>query len=180
MKNCLMIIAAAACCFACGGTPNPQSGNGSQAISTGGNACEAKGGTCQAPNPGGCSNGGTVDYSASCGIDVDGICCLPNACQPLPSFDGDAGMADPAAAYCTGLGYRWAAVDMDGTAGVCILPDGTQCEEWSFYLGKCGQSYSFCNQHGGTISTNAVGGRCTLPDGRTCSEAVYSSTCTCG
>jgi putative hemolysin len=24
-----------------------------------------------------------------------------------------------------------------GTAGYCIFPDGTECEEWAYYRGEC-------------------------------------------
>jgi putative hemolysin len=86
-----------------------------------------------------------------------------------------------------GLGYKWAAVDMDGTSGVCIFPDGTDCEEWSFYRGECGQSHSFCNLHGGTISAPPVDGGsftstsgiCTLANGQSCAESNYAASCVC-
>jgi len=55
------------------------------------------------------------------------------------------GMANPAAVYCHELGYGYKIVNTDrGQKGVCIFPDKTECEEWQFLAGKCGQSYSYC------------------------------------
>jgi putative hemolysin len=28
--------------------------------------------------------------------------------------------------------------DDAGTAGYCLFPDGTECEEWAFFRGECG------------------------------------------
>jgi len=49
-------------------------------------------------------------------------------------------MPNPAALYCEQQGYtseiRTAA---DGSQyGVCIFPDGSECDEWAFYRGECG------------------------------------------
>jgi putative hemolysin len=52
----------------------------------------------------------------------------------------DTGMANPASVYCQEQGYTLEMrTDADGgTYGVCIFPDGTECEEWAFYRGECG------------------------------------------
>ena len=48
------------------------------------------------------------------------------------------GMANPAAVYCNGLGYRYEVKNgPQGQYGVCIFPDNSTCEEWSFFRGKC-------------------------------------------
>jgi len=54
---------------------------------------------------------------------------------------GPAGLADPSSVYCEELGYEC-------EDGDCIFPDGTSCPAWDFYRGKCGQSFSFCEQQG--------------------------------
>lgn len=54
------------------------------------------------------------------------------------------GIPDPAAVYCSDLGY-----DYEG--GNCIFPDGSSCLAWDFYWGKCGQSFTYCEQQGYTI-----------------------------
>ncbi len=50
-------------------------------------------------------------------------------------------LPNPASGYCKNLGYK-----IEGS--ICIFPDNTTCEEWSFYRGKCGQKFSFCGQQG--------------------------------
>jgi len=49
------------------------------------------------------------------------------------------GMANPAAVYCEGQGYTLEMrTDADGGQyGVCMFPDGSECEEWAFYRGEC-------------------------------------------
>jgi parallel beta-helix repeat protein len=59
------------------------------------------------------------------------------------------GMANPAAVYCLELGYQYKIVDTEkGQKGICIFPDKSECEEWQFLTGKCGQSYSYCARQG--------------------------------
>lgn len=56
------------------------------------------------------------------------------------------GVANPAAVYCKSLGYDYEIVNTkEGAIGYCIFPDGSRCEEWDFYAGKCGLEYSYCN-----------------------------------
>ena len=93
---------------------------------------------------------------------------------------GNAGVANPAAVYCSRVG---------GTpeADTCTFADGTTCEQWSFYRGECGQAFSFCNQNGGQVSADKEdsGGftitfaLCTLPDGRSCKEQDFASSGKC-
>jgi hypothetical protein len=68
--------------------------------------------------------------------------------QPPPG--GGPSMPNPAAVYCVKLGYKFDVVtDEEGNQyGVCIFPDGSECGEWDFYRGKCGQEWSYCNLHG--------------------------------
>ena len=53
------------------------------------------------------------------------------------------GIPDPSGAYCYALGYEIEYHQMGGS--YCIFPDKTKCEQWSFYRGKCGQEWSYCN-----------------------------------
>jgi hypothetical protein len=47
------------------------------------------------------------------------------------------------------LGYELRIVDTDeGQHGVCVFPDGSECEEWAFLQGKCGETHSYCARHG--------------------------------
>jgi putative hemolysin len=51
----------------------------------------------------------------------------------------DTGLANPASVYCEEQGYTLEArTDENGTYGVCIFPDGSECEEWAFFRGECG------------------------------------------
>ena len=74
--------------------------------------------------------------------------CAHSASQPenvVPSETSNphptqAGMPNPASAYCEQQGNK---VDIrtaaDGSqSGVCIFPDGSECDEWAFYRGECG------------------------------------------
>lgn len=100
---------------------------------------------------------------------------------PAASEDerGSVGVPPTAAEYCVKLGFTLA-------DSQCKFPDGTSCEEWAFYRGQCGQAHSYCNQHGGTISTKtedeggwtAVVGVCDL-DGKQCEEGSFVSTGKC-
>jgi putative hemolysin len=56
-----------------------------------------------------------------------------------PTPEPKAGLPNPASAYCEEQGYTLEMrTDEDGTYGVCVFPDGSECEEWAFYRGECG------------------------------------------
>ena len=58
--------------------------------------------------------------------------CGTSATQPT------TGLANPASVYCEEQGYTLEMrTDENGTYGVCIFPDGSECEEWAFYRGEC-------------------------------------------
>lgn len=73
---------------------------------------------------------------------------------------GNLMMRNPAAVYCLDImGYEYKVVDgvNGGQTGVCILPNGEECNQWDFYAGTCGQSYSYCTQQGYRIETRSDG-----------------------
>ena len=92
---------------------------------------------------------------------------------------GSVGVPPPAGEYCVKLGFTL-------TGSNCTFPDGSSCEEWSFYRGACGQPHSYCNQHGGSISTKtvdmgtwtAVYGVCDV-GGAQCQESAFFQTGKC-
>ena len=55
------------------------------------------------------------------------------------AFDSPLNMANPASVFCTEQGYKLEMrEEAVGTAGYCIFPDGTECEEWDFFRQECG------------------------------------------
>ena len=66
--------------------------------------------------------------------------CKPGDMDVAPAPTASpAGIANPAFAYCVEQGgtseLRTAA---DGSqSGVCVFPDGSECEEWAFFRGEC-------------------------------------------
>ena len=65
------------------------------------------------------------------------------------------GLANPASVYCEGQGYTLEMrTDADGGQyGVCIFPDGSECEEWAFYRGECSPPGSATEQPAETPTT---------------------------
>jgi putative hemolysin len=62
----------------------------------------------------------------------------------VPTDIPQADMPNPASVYCEEQGYR---VEIrtaaDGSqSGVCIFPDGSECDEWAYFRGECGPSAS--------------------------------------
>lgn len=51
-----------------------------------------------------------------------------------------ANMPNPASAYCVEQGYTSEIrTGEDGSQyGVCIFPDGSECDEWAYFRGECG------------------------------------------
>jgi putative hemolysin len=59
---------------------------------------------------------------------------------PVPKESPQTNLPNPASVYCEDQGnkleIRTAA---DGSqSGVCIFPDGSECDEWAYYHGECG------------------------------------------
>jgi putative hemolysin/phosphohistidine swiveling domain-containing protein len=68
--------------------------------------------------------------------------------EAVPADTPQGNMPNPASVFCLEQGYqseiRTAA---DGSQyGVCIFPDGSECDEWAFYRGECRSA----NQNGNT------------------------------
>jgi len=85
-----------------------------------------------------------------------------------------AGLANPAAVYCLGLGYEMENVETPaGQDAVCKFPDGSQCGQWDFLSGRCGQEFTYCVQQGFTLEEGANIGTCMFPNGSSCMEIEY-------
>ena len=91
--------------------------------------------------------------------------------------------SQPAHAYCMELGYKCKVRTREdgGETGVCIFPDGTECEAWSFFRGNCAQEKTCCGQQGFRIENRiddmgtwtAEYAVCVFPDGSECLEQDY-------
>ncbi len=83
-------------------------------------------------------------------------------------------LSNPATVYCKNLGYQV-------KGNLCIFPDDTTCDQWSFFRGKCGQKFTFCEQQGFRIenridnmgSWTAEYAVCIFDDNSECLEQDY-------
>ena len=65
------------------------------------------------------------------------------------------GMKNPAATYCVDLGYEYSIVHTDeGDLSVCIFPDGTETEIWTFFSGQESREFNYCTKNG--LNTKTV------------------------
>jgi putative hemolysin len=112
---------------------------------------EASGATPEVPNPASdfcLEQGYQYEIRPEEGAQV-GYCLFPDGteceqwafyrseCGPAATEPG-ASLANPASKYCQDQGYRLEMrTDARGTAGYCIFPDGSECEEWAFYRLEC-------------------------------------------
>ena len=105
-------------------------------------------------------------------------------------------IANPAAEYCKKMNNQYeirAAAD-GSQYGVCILPDGTECDEWAYYRGECpagaksgtpnpdlAENYCLSNNNMYQTRKDAAGnevGVCILPSGKECDAlGYYKGTC---
>jgi putative hemolysin len=112
-----------------------------------------------------------------------------------------ADMPNPASVFCEeNDGTLEIRTAEDGSqAGVCVFPDGSECDEWAFYRGECepGDSLNmganipnpasvFCEENGGTLEIRTAedgsqSGVCIFPDGSECDEwAFFRGECQSG
>lgn len=94
---------------------------------------------------------------------------------------GSVGPAHPAFKYCTDRGGQ-----IDNAKDLCVFPDGTACPPMRFWYGQCGQTHSYCEEHGGKLTSTErdMGGWtaiipvCTL-GGKECDEHEFIRTGKC-
>jgi putative hemolysin len=84
-------------------------------------------------------------------------------------------LANPASTYCQGLGFTEETRQNEaGEYGVCVFPDGTECDSWDFLAGRCGQENSYCLKQGFTLQSNMTNiATCQFDDGTVCDEFAY-------
>ena len=67
------------------------------------------------------------------------IFCLILALSILTACRREPQLANPASVFCEENGGTLEIRDeADGQVGVCVFPDGSECEEWAYYRGECG------------------------------------------
>ena len=66
------------------------------------------------------------------------IGCAPSGGEATPTSK-PGGLPNPASKYCIDQGYELEIrTDEEGNQyGVCIFPDGSECEEWEYFRGEC-------------------------------------------
>lgn len=104
-----------------------------------------------------------------------------NAHQQVP-----IGMPNPASKNCVDKGYKLEIrEDKDGGQyGVCIFPNGSECEEWEFFRGTCDVSSSNNNQNN-TATGGIIEGALSFPsekipeDMMVCAEHLISKQIYC-
>ena len=76
---------------------------------------------------------------------------VPAKRETAPTATGNTGLPNPAAVYCEEQGYALETrTNSDGGQyGVCIFPDGSECDEWAFYRGECAPVNGVCISHSG-------------------------------
>jgi putative hemolysin len=90
--------------------------------------------------------------------------------------DSGVGLANPASVYCQGLGFSEETRESElGQYGVCLFPDGSECDTWDFLAGRCGQDHSYCVSQGYQLEAqkDLSIANCVFDDGSSCSELLY-------
>lgn len=126
--------------------------------------CEYKNGQC------------TPVYVQTCEDDEDcsplgeNYKCRNGICQE------ETGLPNPASVHCIqNGGTLYIKTKPEGQYGICVFPDGSECEEWEFYRGECMSCTEYCESqpHIACVGYWIISGN--YPD---CScEYVCSSTC---
>lgn len=146
-------------------------------------------------------NGGKVDIRKDAKGNEYGVCVFVDGseCDEWAYFRGECkpgaqkaiGMPNPASVNCTEKGGK---LDIrkdakGGETGVCVFPDGSECEEWAFFRGACKPGAAavigmpnpasvYCDEQGGKldIRKDAQGGEygvCVFADGSECDEWAF-------
>ena len=60
-------------------------------------------------------------------------------CNPGDSLEENVVLPNPASVYCEENGgiLEIREDDSGGQVGICVFPDGSECEEWAFYREEC-------------------------------------------
>lgn len=95
------------------------------------------------------------------------------------------GLPNPASKYCVDQGNRLEIRNEEaGQIGICILPDGRECEEWKYFRGECTQKTN-SNEITNSPATGTIEGSLSYPsegipeDMRICAVNVTTKEETC-
>ena len=75
---------------------------------------------------------------------------LVNSCSKKEEKPGGVSIANPASVNCINNGGKLKIMeDANGQHGICILKDGTECEEWEYFRKECSvKENNSCRQQG--------------------------------
>ncbi len=118
--------------------------------------------------------------------------CSSQDASPTPLAD----MPSPASVYCEENGGKVELRDdsSGNVVGICVFPDGSECDEWAYYRSECkpggvqadstpvadmpNPASVYCDENGGKVelrddASGGVAGFCVFPDGSECDEWAY-------
>jgi putative hemolysin len=122
-------------------------------------------------------------------------------CKQGDSLSDIADMPNPASVYCeenSGTVDIRTDEETGGQVGICVFPDGSECDEWAYFRGECepGDSLSqeigmpnpasvYCEEQGGTLEiredSEGQVGYCRFADNSLCEEwAFFRGECLAG
>jgi len=68
-----------------------------------------------------------------------------NLSKNIPEQKQIVNIANPATVFCQSQNGKSEIRDfLDGQKGFCVFDDGSECEEWDFYSGRCKKGENFC------------------------------------
>lgn len=89
--------------------------------------------------------------------------------EPTATDISQAGIPNPASVYCDQNGYEHEirSADDGSQSGICVFPDGSECDEWAYFRGECGPAAQASPIPAMTVeaTTDASGGY--MPPGTT-------------
>src|SRR4030042_133672 len=111
--------------------------------------------------------------------------CIQNTPQPTMET-----LPNPASAFCEAQGYTLEirTAEDGNQSGVCIFPDGSECDEWAYFRGECAPTSQgshppnpasvYCEEQGykleiRTADDGSQSGVCIFPDGSECDKWAY-------
>ena len=85
-------------------------------------------------------------------------------------------LANPASTNCIDQGYTLEMRENEqGQYGVCIFPDGSECEEWAFMRGECTPEQNTEDKYSCNLDEDCVPASCCHPD--SCVNKDYKPEC---